>query len=270
MKNIDCGDFELVRKLVYRQSAIALDRDMKYLVESRLSSLARKTSFSDIHVLLAALRKGRDAELEGRVVEAMTTNETSFFRDSHPFETLCNELLPSIAQRHSDTINIWCAACSTGQEPYTIAMAIYERCPELVPRISIFASDLSSEVVAKADSGRYNKLEVNRGLPIQYLTKYFVQNGLAWQVTPKIRDLVRFDTLNLIGDWGGLQSMDVVFLRNVLIYFDPEMKTRVLKRTGEILKPGGCLFLGQSETTLNLKTDYQRVTTDRSHYYKLS
>lgn len=270
MSDIGSADFEFVRELVYRQSAIALEPDMKYLVESRLNSLARKTSFSGFAELISSLRKGCDAQLSERVVEAMTTNETSFFRDSHPFDTLCKDVLPGVSKRHSDSINIWCAACSTGQEPYTIAMAVHEQCPDLVPRISIYASDLSSEVVTKAHSGRYNKLEINRGLPMQLLTKYFVQKGLSWEVCATLRELVQFEKLNLIGEWNNLPSMDVVFLRNVLIYFDPEMKTQVLQRMSKILKPEGCLFLGQSETTLNLKTDYQRVTTDRSHYYKLS
>jgi len=270
MSDISNSDFELVRELLYKESAIALDVDMKYLVESRLTSLARKTSYDGFAGVIGALRSGRDPKLVGQVVEAMTTNETSFFRDSHPFETLCKEVLPGIARSHNDTINIWCAACSTGQEPYTIAMAIHEHCPELVKRIAIRGTDISAEVVAKAASGRYNRLEVNRGLPMQLLAKYFVQQGLSWEVSPALRDMVSFEEMNLIRDWRGLPNMDVIFLRNVLIYFDPDIKTQILQGTSKILKPDGCLFLGLSETTLNLNTDYQRVTTDRSHYYKIA
>ena len=268
MSEINNSDFEFVRDLVYKESAIAIDPDMKYLVESRLTSLARKSEHATLPVLLSALRSGRDKSLAVRVVEAMTTNETSFFRDSHPFETLCKDVLPDIARSHSGTINIWCAACSTGQEPYTIAMAIHENCPQLVSRVAIKGTDISAEVVAKATAGRYNRLEVNRGLPVQLLTKYFVQQGLSWEVSPKLRDMVSFEELNLIRDWRGLPDMDVIFLRNVLIYFDPDVKSRILQNTTKVLKPDGCLFLGLSETTLNLNTDYQRVTTDRSHYYK--
>ncbi len=270
MSEISNSDFDFVRDLVYKESAIAIDPDMKYLVESRLTSLARKTNYKTLDELLAALRSGRDRTLGDRVVDAMTTNETSFFRDSHPFDTLCKDVLPSIAKTHSDTINIWCAACSTGQEPYTIAMAILEQCPVLAPRVAIKGTDISAEVVAKAQAGRYNRLEVNRGLPMQLLTKYFVQQGLSWEVSPKLRSMVSFEQLNLIRDWRGLPDMDVIFLRNVLIYFDPDVKTRILQKSGTVLKPGGCLFLGLSETTLNLNTDYQRVTTDRSHYYKIA
>ncbi len=270
MSGTSTVDFDYVRDLVYRESAIAIEPDMKYLVESRLTSLIRKTEFSAIGDLVSALRKKHDPELASRVVDAMTTNETSFFRDSHPFDTLCKDVLPGIARSHSETIRIWSAACSTGQEPYTIAMAISEHCPELLPRISILGTDISAEVVAKAQSGTYNRLDVNRGLPMQYLTKYFVQQGLSWSVKPVLKERVTFEKMNLIGDWGRLPQMDIIFLRNVLIYFDPDMKSRILSNTSKLLRSGGSLFLGLSETTLNLNTSYQRVTTDRSHYYKLA
>lgn len=270
MSETSTADFDFVRDLVYRESAIAIEPDMKYLVESRLSSLIRKTDYSAIGDLVSALRRKNDPELTSRVVDAMTTNETSFFRDSHPFETLCRDVLPGIARSHSDTIRIWCAACSTGQEPYTIAMAISEYCPELLPRISILGTDISAQVVAKAQTGTYNRLEVNRGLPMQYLAKYFVQQGLSWSVNSVLKERVSFEKMNLIGDWSRLPQMDVIFLRNVLIYFDPEVKSRILSNTSKVLRSGGCLFLGLSETTLNLNTSYQRVTTDRSHYYKLA
>jgi chemotaxis protein methyltransferase CheR len=270
MSDTTTVDFDYVRELVYRESAIAIEPDMKYLVESRLTSLIRKTEFTGIADLVSTLRRKNDPELMSRVVDAMTTNETSFFRDSHPFDTLCKDVLPKIARSRSDTIRIWCAACSTGQEPYTIAMAISEACPELLPHVSILGTDISTEVVAKAQSGIYNRLEVNRGLPMQYLTKYFTQKGLTWEISSKLKERVAFEKLNLIGDWSRLPQMDIIFLRNVLIYFDPDVKSRILDNTTKVLRPGGCLFLGLSETTLNLNTKYKRVTTDRSHYYQLS
>lgn len=270
MTEINAADFDYVRELVYRESAISIEPDMKYLVESRLTTLIRKTDHANLGELVSALRSRRQAGLVDQVVDAMTTNETSFFRDSHPFETLCKEVLPHIAGSHSDTIRIWCAACSTGQEVYTIAMAIHDYCPELAFRVSIVGTDISQEVVTKAQAGIYNRLEVNRGLPVQHLTRYFTQQGLVWQVKPEILQMVSFRTLNLIRDWGALPDMDVIFLRNVLIYFDPEAKSSILRNTSRVLKPDGCLFLGLSETTLNLNTDYQRVTTDKSHYYKIA
>lgn len=270
MNEISAVDFDYVRELVYRESAISIEPDMKYLVESRLTSLIRKTSHASVTELVSCLRSKRETGLSDQVVDAMTTNETSFFRDSHPFDTLCGEVLPAIASSHRDPIRIWCAACSTGQEAYTIAMAILEQCPQLASRISIIGSDISQEVVAKASSGTYNRLEVNRGLPVQFLAKYFTQKGLSWQVSPELSQMTDFQTLNLIRDWGTLPRMDVIFLRNVLIYFDPEVKSSVLRKTGQILKPGGCLFLGLSETTLNLNTDYQRVTAEKSHYYRIA
>lgn len=270
MSDISTSDFDYVRELVYRRSAIALDTDMRYLVESRLTSLARKTDHSSLGELLISLRSDEENTLSESVIEAMTTNETSFYRDSHPFDTLCETVLPALAAQHSDTINIWCAACATGQEPYTIAMAVNEKCKSLLPRIEILATDLSTEVVAKAESGRYTKLEVNRGLPIQLLTKYFVQKGLNWEVSPVLRNLVTVKTMNLIDDWTGLPSMDVIFMRNVLIYFDTDVKSSILNKTSDILKPGGSLFLGLSETVLNLDTRYKRVTSGRSSYFQLS
>ena len=270
MSEIDFSDFEFVRDLVSRESAITIDDDMMYLVDSRLSALRRKLGYADLGSLLKALRSGKDRNLPEQVVEAMTTNETSFFRDSHPFNTLCQEVLPDIARSHSNVINIWCAACSTGQEPYTIAMAVHEQCPELVDRIAIHATDLSTEVLDKARLGVYSRLEVNRGLPMQLLTKYFEQQGLKWQVSEKLSRMITFEKINLIQSWKGLPEMDIIFLRNVLIYFDPEVKSRILQNTSSLLKPGGCLFLGLSETTLNLNTNYRRVTTDTSHYYKVA
>jgi len=270
VSEINDKEFELVRKLVYRESAIAIEPDMKYLVESRLASLVRKTDYKSVKELIADIGSGSDGKLAERVVDAMTTNETSFFRDAHPFRSLCEEVLPSVAATHNDTIEIWCAACSTGQEAYTIAMAIHEYCPTLVSRVSILATDISSEVITKAQSSRYNRLEVNRGLPVQLLTKYFVQKGLSWEVNQSLKNMISFKEMNLIKHWDMLHPMDVIFLRNVLIYFDPDVKTRVLQNTRKYLKPDGCLFLGLSETTLNLQTDYIRVTTDKSHYYKVA
>ena len=270
MSEISSSDFDFIRDLVCRESAISLDSDMMYLVESRLTSLVRKTEYTHLKGLVSSLRLDKDSELPGKVVEAMTTNETSFFRDSYPFKTLCEDVLPAIAKSHSQTIEIWCAACSTGQEPYTIAMAIHEMCPQLVPRIAIRATDISEEVIDQASSGKYNRLEVNRGLPAQLLAKYFSQTGLSWQISGKLREMITFQKMNLIRDWQGLPDMDIIFLRNVLIYFDSDVKSKILKNTSKIMKPGGCLFLGLSETTLNLGTDYQRVATDTSHYYKVA
>lgn len=270
MNSINAVDFEFVRSLVYRESAISIEPDMQYLVESRLSSLVRKTEYEGIAELVGCLRNKREPSLTQQVVDAMTTNETSFFRDSHPFDTLCQEVLPVIARSHAEPIRIWCAACSTGQEAYTIAMAIHEQCAELVPRVSILGTDICSEVVSRAESGTYSRLEVNRGLPARLLARYFVQKGLSWQVVPQLRDMVGFRTLNLIHEWDGLGPMDIIFLRNVLIYFDPAMKSAVLQKVGQVLKPEGCLFLGLSETTLNLNTHFRRISTDNSHYYKFA
>ncbi|MEE9319335.1 MAG: protein-glutamate O-methyltransferase CheR [Granulosicoccus sp.] len=270
MSDVSDSDFSFVQDLVRRESAIALDSDMKYLVESRLTSLARKTEYGTLQELLNSLRNKQDDRLTASVIEAMTTNETSFFRDAHPFDTLCDSVLPSIADSHPDIINIWCAACATGQEPYTIAMSILEKCSALAPRVNILATDLSSEVVDKTELGLYTKLEVNRGLPIQMLAKYFTKKGLSWQVGQELREMVTARTMNLIGDWSALPSIDVIFMRNVLIYFDPDVKSSVLNKTSTVLKPEGYLFLGLSETVLNLDTCYERKTSGPSSYFQIT
>lgn len=269
MNGISNDNFKLVRDIVYRDSAIFINDDMSYLVESRMSSLLRKTDISSLDELFTKLRNRPAPKLIKSVVEAMTTNETSFFRDDHPFETLSKEILPKLAADNSGTINLWSAACSTGQEPYTVAMAISENCPELLPRVKIYATDIAETVLAKASSGLYSKLEVGRGMPSHLLSKYFKQSENDWQVNQELRDLVAFSELNLAGPWPALPQMDVILLRNVLIYFETDVKTAILKKTAPLLKSNGCLFLGASETTLNLKTDFVRVSEGRSSYYEV-
>lgn len=268
MSGITRDNFKFVRDLVCRESGISLNSDMEYLVESRMLSLVRKEELSSLDELFAILRGRENSSLATRVVEAMTTNETYFFRDSHPFDTLCQEVLPSLAEAHAGSLNIWCAACSTGQEPYTIAMAVSEQCPELLPRLKIHATDLSTDVLAKGRAGVYSRLDVSRGMPLPLLTKYFEQVDDNWQISQELRRLVNFDILNLSNDWAGLAQMDVIFLRNVLIYFEPEMKSSILQKCNSVLKPNGSLFLGASETILNLETSFERINAQRGCYYK--
>lgn len=266
------SDFDFVRELVRRHSAIALEDGKGYLVEARLTPLARREGFASLAELVAQLRTGRDPALQRKVVEAMTTNETLFFRDVHPFEALRASVLPELVQRRAAVkqLRIWSAACSTGQEPYTIAILLRESFPELASwRVDIVATDLSTEVLEKARAGVYGQIEVNRGLPARLMVKYFRQQGVEWQLDDAIRAMVDFRELNLAEPWPAMGQFDVVFLRNVLIYFDRDTKKSILARVRSVLKPDGSLFLGAAETTMNLDDAYERVQLGKSGCYRV-
>ena len=273
MNAISETDFNYVRDLVKRVSAIVLEPEKAYLVETRLTPLARKTGFGSLQALLASLRVDGNPRLRHQVVEAMTTHETSFFRDGHPFETLKARILPELLARRSSSqhVAIWCAACSSGQEPFSVAMLAREHFPTLVKgRLRIIATDLSEAILARAREGLYSQIEVNRGLPATELTRYFDRQGLCWRIKPEIRRMVDFQQSNLAGAWPNLPLMDVIFMRNVLIYFGIETKKQILNNVRRALKPDGYLFLGASETTLNLSAAFEPITLGKTTCYQLS
>ncbi|MGD0676458.1 MAG: protein-glutamate O-methyltransferase CheR, partial [Polyangiaceae bacterium] len=242
-----------IRELVYRRSAIVVDEGKEYLVESRLAPIARAEGFASIDDMVAALRTQPANALHSKVVEAMTTNETSFFRDIHPFDALKNEILPALrkARASSRKIRIWSAASSTGQEAYSIAMLVREHFPDLLSwDIRIVGTDLSATMVSRAKQGLFNQIEVNRGLPAPLLVKYFERKGISWQIKPTVRDMFECKQMNLVEPWPGMPICDVIFLRNVLIYFDVPTKQSILARIRQVLAPDGYLFLGGAETTL--------------------
>lgn len=249
------ADFDYLRALLKGRSGLALAPEKRYLVESRLSPLCRKHGLSGLPELVARLRSGRDSALEIAVVEAMTTNETFFFRDKSPFDLFRESLLPKLTAARSGNkrLRIWCAAASTGQEPYSLAMILDEARARL-PGFSfeILATDLSQEVLDRAKAGVYSQFEVQRGLPIQMLLKYFKQSGEQWTISPQIRSMVQYRTLNLIKDFSPLGQFDVIFCRNVLIYFDQPTKIDVLRRLSSALAPDGALLLGAAETVIGL------------------
>lgn len=256
-ESLQDNDFQFIRNLVKERSAIVLEENKAYLVESRLTSLLKKLNMSSLKELIQRARTEPNSSLTQSIVDAMTTNETSFFRDLHPFEALKKEIVAKLVSRcqKEKCLNIWCGAASTGQEPYTIAMVIKEFFPQLHDwRINILATDLSEDVLTRARTGDYSQLEVNRGLPAPLLVKYFQKSGLTWQIKPEIRNMVEFRKLNLIESWPILPKMDLIFLRNVLIYFDPQVKSKILEKTHHVLHPDGYLFLGATETasTLNV------------------
>ena len=261
-------DYEYLRKLLKDHSGLDLSADKQYLIESRLLPLARKAGLPGIPELVQKMKGGANA-LVAQVVEAMTTNETFFFRDKVPFDhfrdTIMPELLQSRANRKS--IRIWCAAGSTGQEPYSLAMCLKEMGAALAGwRVEILATDLSQEVLEKSKAGIYSQFEVQRGLPIQMLVKYFKQNGELWQINPELRAMIQHRTLNLLHDFSQLGSFDVIFCRNVLIYFDQETKTNIFGRLARIIEPDGFLVLGAAETVVGLTEAFKPVADRRGLY----
>jgi chemotaxis protein methyltransferase CheR len=264
-------DFSYISRLVKERSGIVLESGKEYLVDARLTPVARACELASVSDLVARLRTGVEA-LAVRVVAAMTTNETSFFRDAHPFETLRTTVLPELIKRRSAErrLSVWCAACATGQEPFSFALLVREHFPELAGwRVELLATDLSADVLARARTGQYSLLEVNRGLPAALLVKYFHQHGATWTLREDVVRMVEFRELNLTGPWPLLPRMDLVFLRNVLIYFDAETKKAILGRVARLLRPDGYLLLGGAETTLNLDGAYRRAEQLKGGFYQL-
>ena len=265
-------DMSYVRELILERSAIVIDAEKEYLVQSRLEPVAKEAGLGSLEELVAKLQGTPYGPLHKKVVEAMTTNETSFFRDTAPFEALKSQVLPDlIAKRASQkNLNIWCGASSSGQEPYTIAMVIREYFPDLANwNIQFYATDISTEMLEKCREGKYSQLEVNRGLPAQLLVKYFTKKGLGWQISEDLRNLIKFQEMNLSGSWPPFPKFDIIFIRNVLIYFDVETKKQILGKTRQLLNSDGYFFLGGAETTLNLDDAFQRVAVSGTSCYRL-
>ena len=262
------ADYEFLRKLLKDRSGLDLSADKQYLVESRLVPLARRAGLPGLPELVQKLRSGTEA-LTAEVVEAMTTNETFFFRDKVPFDhlrqTILRELLHARANRRS--LRIWCAASSTGQQPYSIEMCLKELGSTLAGwRIEILATDLSQAVLEKSRAGIFSQFEVQRGLPIQLLVKNFTQTGELWQLNADIRAMVQHRQLNLLQDFSQLGAFDVIFCRNVLIYFDQETKANIFRRLARALEPDGYLLLGAAETVVGLTEAFKPCPERRGLY----
>ena len=248
-------DFQLFGDIVRTRSGLVLTEEKIYLLESRLIPLARRRGLDSLEALAAEVRRTKDERLLMEITEAMTTNETFFFRDTRPFDTFRDVVLPQLlkARAAKKSLRIWTAACSTGQEPYSLAMLLKEEAAKMAGwRVEILATDLSNEVLEKAKAGLYSQFEVQRGLPIQLLMKHFQQVGEMWQIDSSIRAMVKFQPRNLLEDFSSIGQFDVVFCRNVLIYFDQATKSQVLNRVYDILAVDGALFLGGAETVLGI------------------
>jgi chemotaxis protein methyltransferase CheR len=262
-------DFDLLCRLLKDRSGLVLTRDKAYLLESRLLPVARKRNMKSLDELIVALRGRPEGELVRDVVEAMTTNESFFFRDIKPFDQFRNFVLPQLLKTRAarKSIRIWSAACSSGQEPYSIAMILAEEKANLAGwNVEIIASDISTEILEKAQAGVYSQFEVQRGLPIQLLVKYFKQHGDRWQIDSGIRGMVKFRCLNLLDDFTPMGTFDVVFCRNVLIYFDQPTKTTVLERFSRMLAGDAFLYLGGAETVIGITDKFQSLAEQRGIY----
>ncbi|HKG49154.1 MAG TPA: protein-glutamate O-methyltransferase CheR [Actinomycetales bacterium] len=262
--------FCFVRDLVRRESAIVLSQGKEYLVESRLLPVAREEGLADIEKLVEKVRQHPHSPVSRRLVEALTTNETSWFRDGDPFAALRDTVVPDLASSRRTTrrLRIWSAACSSGQEAYSIAMTLLDTPAVAGWTIEILGTDLSSVMVQRAREGRYSQLEVNRGLPASHLVRHFERDGAGWRVNTQLRSMARFSELNLMRPFPTVGRFDVVFLRNVLIYFDVVTKRDILHRVGRVLAPDGYLYLGAAEMTMGVDDAWERVAAGRSSVYR--
>jgi len=269
---ISSTDFQFLRTMVYRDSAIVLGEDQLYLLEARLAPLAVQAGVGTLTALVRLLQRQTDFNLRRQVVEAMTTNETSFFRDTSPFEVLKNDILPSLIQRRlgERRLRIWSGASSTGQESCSLAMTLMESHWDVASQwdVQIVGTDLCTPVVEKARSGIYTQREVSRGLPDAMLKKYFTPFNGMWKISPNIQKLQDFRIMNLAMPWSNLPRFDIIFLRNVLIYFDKETRQTIFNQLRSHLRPDGILFVGSAESLREIDTLFEVVRSGPTHYFR--
>lgn len=262
-------DYEYIRKLLKERSGLVLAADKQYLIESRLMPVARKAGCASISALVQRLSSSRSETLMTQVTEAMMINESFFFRDKIPFDLFRDTIMPALLQARASSrrIRIWCAAASTGQEPYSLAMLVKGMREKLTGwRVDIVATDISGDVLERARAGIYSQFEIQRGLPIQMLMQHFEQLGEQWRVTEDIRKMVQFRQLNLLDNFSQLGTFDVVYCRNVLIYFDQPTKINVLDRLARQLAPDGFMLMGAAETVVGLSDSFRPAPEKRGLY----
>jgi chemotaxis protein methyltransferase CheR len=262
-------DYKFLSDLLHKSSGLSLGDGKEYLLTSRLNPVAASLGLTDLDGLIRRLRFKPEPNLVQTVTEAMTTNESLFFRDSKPFDNLRDHIFPELMDIRKDIkrLRIWCAACSTGQEPFSIAMLMKASVPELANwQIEIIGTDISKEALARAEAGRFTQFEIQRGLPVQMLVRFFKQEDRDWVIDPEIRKMITFKEFNLLGPFSSLGQFDLVFCRNVLIYFDTDTKSQVLNKIANILIPQGYLFLGSAETILGISQDFERTGKEIAGY----
>jgi chemotaxis protein methyltransferase CheR len=270
-------DFLFIQKLVKNEIGIVLEAGKEYLVESRLTPLVDTEKTESLEKLINILKNpvigGTNAlKIKRSVLDAMTTNETLFFRDSKPFEALKTEIMPKLLDKLAakKKLRVWCAAASTGQEPYSIAMTLLDTFPQLLSwDIKIQATDICSVALEKAKKGEYTQFEVNRGLPVQLLTKYFSQAGLKWKIKDSLKSIIQYQEMNLLSSWSIIEPCDVIFMRNVLIYFDEATKRSIMKSIPKVLTPEGYITLGGSEAIIDPEVKFERQTYAGAVFYRL-
>lgn len=267
------NDFDVYANLLKEKSGLTLTPDKSYLIESRLTPIAKQWGFESLDAMTVAMAGVPDQALIKDVVEAMTTNETSFFRDNRPFDNLKNLLNSFIKEKRgaNKNLKIWCAACSSGQEPYSLAMMLEDLKPEYPGwNFSITATDIDHKIIEQAKAGIYSQFEVQRGLPIQMLMNYFDQNENNWHLKDTIKSKITFKYFNLLDSMASLGQFDIIFCRNVLIYFDPETKKQTLEKMRKQLASDGFLFLGGAETVMGITEEFAAAKDLRGVYIPMS
>ncbi|MBZ5526582.1 MAG: protein-glutamate O-methyltransferase CheR [Acidobacteriia bacterium] len=265
------ADFDYIRELLKEHSGVALEDGKEYLLEVRLSPLYAEMKVETIAEMVELLRRDQNAAMRERVLNSLLTNETYFFRDIHPFEVLRTEVLPELfaARAAKGHLRIWSGACSTGQEPYSIAMIVndlLEKFPGFT--VEIVATDIADENLERARAGKYCQAEVNRGLPAPMLIRHFTKKADIWEVNESIRRMVAFRKLNLFGSWSGIDRADLILLRNVLIYFEQDAKKKIIARMRRHVAEDGAFLLGASETVLGLSEEFHIVHSGKASLYR--
>ncbi|MEI6713742.1 MAG: protein-glutamate O-methyltransferase CheR [Verrucomicrobiota bacterium] len=269
--NISPEDFRYLSELIFREAAIVIENEKEYLIDTRLGPLAKNDGIGTIGDLVHLLKRDPSPGLVKKVVNALTTNATSFYRDVHPFRAIQNAILPELiaARQEIRALNIWSAACSSGQEPYSIAMMLKDHFPQIASWTNyMLATDISTDMLDKAKSGVFRALEVNRGLPATQLIKHFNQVSGEWIIREEFRRSIDFREMNLAALWPPIPQMDIILLRNVMIYFKDETKKLILERTARLLRPDGYLILGASETTFGLDDSFEQVNVDNTLVFR--
>ena len=268
---VGADQFAYLRDLLRRRTGIVIDTAKEYLVVARLMPIVRQRKIPSLDTLIDRLRKGSDASLERDVLSAMMTHETSFFRDKSPFETI-RQLLPELIARRGaqQQLTFWSAACSTGQEPYSLAILLNEHFRDLLAtwRVRIIATDFSEAVLTQAREGIFSDLQTARGLPPALLAKYFRPLQGKWSISQDCRRLVEYRSLNLNAAWPMMPPCDIVLVRNVMIYFDLPTRTALVEKFRKVLRPDGALFLGGAETLIGMDTNYERLSGAGCSYYR--
>ncbi|MDY7085734.1 MAG: protein-glutamate O-methyltransferase CheR [Actinomycetota bacterium] len=264
------AEFNFVSQLVRREASIVLAPGKEYLVEARLIPVARAVGAANVNEFLAELQRRPDPARQRKIIDALTTNETSWFRDREPFTALTEVVLPELVKSRGAArkLRVWSAASSSGQEAYSLAITMQENLPPGW-NYEIMGTDISTEMVKRAETAEYSQVEVNRGLPAAQLVQYFERAGAHWRITQALRRNVSFRLMNLTAPLPAMQPFDVIFLRNVLIYFDVATKRAVLQNVAKLLRPDGWLFLGAAETTIGIDDNYERVAAGRTSAYRV-